>query len=48
MLVGERYARVERSAVLPELDVALVARCIDQAASQSDAVRTFLAALRGA
>ncbi len=39
------YERVPRSVLLPELDLALVARCIAEAQTQTEAVQRFLAAL---
>ena len=45
-LRDEQYSRAERSLLLPDLDLGLVARCILEAESQTDAVRTFLASLR--
>ena len=45
-LVGEQYERRERSVVLPELDLADLARHIDPE-NQTDAVRRYRRALRG-
>lgn len=47
-LRGGRYDRTEGSHLLPELDLELVTRCIREADSQTEAVRTFLAAVRRA
>lgn len=46
LLHGERYEPAGRSLLLPELDLGLVARCIREAESQTEAVKTFLASLR--
>lgn len=47
LLRGGDYERAQRSELLPELDLALMTRCLLEAPSQTAAVRTFLAALRG-
>jgi Uma2 family endonuclease len=46
LLGGDSYTRSDRSRLLPELDLPLVARCILEARSQTEAVKTFLASLR--
>jgi Uma2 family endonuclease len=43
LLRGGEYTRAERSALLPNVDLALLARCLEQP-TQTDAVRAFLAA----
>jgi Uma2 family endonuclease len=43
LLAGERYEQAEGSALLPDLDLPRMARCIAEAESQTAAVRTFLA-----
>jgi Uma2 family endonuclease len=46
LLRGGSYERVEASQLLPEIDLGLMARCVDEAETQTDAVRRFLAAAR--
>jgi Uma2 family endonuclease len=46
LLRGDGYERAERSRLLPDLDLELVARCIREARSQTAAVREFLAVTR--
>jgi Uma2 family endonuclease len=46
LLEGDAYRLAPRSALLPEFDHALAARCLAEAADQTDAVRAFLTALR--
>jgi Uma2 family endonuclease len=46
LLEGEAYARHPRSQVLPELDLALLARCLESAPTQTAAVVAFLEAIR--
>jgi Uma2 family endonuclease len=46
LLGGDSYTRSDRSRLLPEFDLPLVARCILEARSQTEAVKTFLASLR--
>ena len=46
LLRGERYARAERSRLIPDLDPALIAECMS-ASSQTEAVRKLRRALRG-
>lgn len=45
VLHGDSYTRVETSGLLPDVDLTLAARCLLQAASQTEAVKTYLAAL---
>jgi Uma2 family endonuclease len=45
-LDGEAYRRIETSRLLPDLDLGLVVRCVNEEASQTAAVRRFLAAIR--
>jgi Uma2 family endonuclease len=46
LLDGDTYTRIDRGRLLPDLDLPLVARCILEARSQTEAVKTFLASLR--
>lgn len=45
LLQAGQYAPAERSQVLPELDLGLMASCLTQAPTQTAAVKQFLAAL---
>jgi Uma2 family endonuclease len=46
VLAGGQYEQRERSALLPDLDLSLVASMVDEK-NQTDAVRRFRRALRG-
>lgn len=46
-LTADGYDRATASALLPDLDLALLSRCLTEADSQTAAVRSFLDAIRG-
>lgn len=46
LLRGSQYAQADRSTLLPDFDLVLAARCLGEARSQTEAVRSFLDAVR--